>query len=205
MSVDWITFNKELSKGISRIDFLTGNLWMSFKIYIVSAGIPIILGIQDMDRLGICSNAVTNKIIHPESGFLLWTIRFRGHAYIKWDPALQSHFIAADLHKLRRRFGHPWEDKRSNFLHRTGLDNTRAHSHRNWSYCRTLWSLLALCASSSSFQIQIKRQLWFQSCQMWRCFLHRKEIDTSRCRRSNLLPCSKIGSHLWILQIYGML
>lgn len=84
-----------------------GNLWMSFNIRIVLDDIPIILGIQDMDRLCLYFNNLTDKMIYPRSGFSDLTIRSRAHDYMKWDPQIQRHFTTAELHKLHRRFGKP--------------------------------------------------------------------------------------------------
>lgn len=68
---------REISKGTACINFPMGNMWLSFEIHIITADIPIILGIQDMDRLGLYFNNLSNNVIHPASGFSIPTVRFR--------------------------------------------------------------------------------------------------------------------------------
>lgn len=57
--------SKELLKGTTRIYFSIAHLLLSLKINIVSADIPIIPLSQDMNRLGIYFNYLTNHPIHP--------------------------------------------------------------------------------------------------------------------------------------------
>lgn len=116
--------------GTAKIDFPVQNLWLSFHIHIVKADIPIILGIQDMDRLGIIIDNIDNKIAHNASGITTELIRYSGYAYITWDPHLQSPFTTSELHSLHRRLGHPSVDKLSNFLRRSGLDRNPGHTRR---------------------------------------------------------------------------
>lgn len=94
----------------------------------VSTNIPIILVINDMDRLESYFNNLTNKLLHPKSGSSASIVRFRGHAYIKWDPHLQTHFTTAEFNRLHRRFRHRSTEKLANFLNRSGLDYSPRHT-----------------------------------------------------------------------------
>lgn len=76
-----------------------------------------------MDKLGIYFNKVSKKIIHPSSGSSSSEIAFQGHAFIKWDAHVQTHFTIPELHLLHRRFGHPSASKPSNFLRLPDLGN----------------------------------------------------------------------------------
>lgn len=60
-------------------------------------------------------NNVTNQLVHPESGYSATTVLFRGHAYVKWDPHIQTYFTTKELHRLHRRFGDPSTDKLAKF------------------------------------------------------------------------------------------
>lgn len=91
---------KETSKDTARIDFPLQNLCMLFHIHIVFADIPMILGLDDIDCLGLHFRNVANKLIHGESGCYVTTIRYRGHAYVTRDPHIQTHFTTAELHRL---------------------------------------------------------------------------------------------------------
>lgn len=72
-------------------------------------------------------------------------MRFRGHAYIKWDPYLQNTFTVAKLHRLHGRFGHPSTDNLGKFLHRSALDETPGHT------CTTLEAISSRCFPCQRF------------------------------------------------------
>lgn len=118
---------KEMSKGTAQTDFPMENLWLTFKIRILSANITIILGMNNMDRLDIHFNNLTNKLVHPKSGYFASNVGFRGHADTKWDPHLQTHFTENESHHLHRRFGHPSTYNLANFLILSGLDDSSGH------------------------------------------------------------------------------
>lgn len=100
----------ETSKGMTRFDFSMGNLWMSFHIHIVTADVPIIFGIQDVAGLGLYFNSLTNKVIHPASGFSVPKTRLRVYAYTKWDDHIQIqlrsciNYIGASETQVKRNF-----------------------------------------------------------------------------------------------------
>lgn len=113
----------ETSKGTANISFPLGDLWLSFDVHIVTADVPILLGLPHMDELGIYFNNLTDEIVHTASGQSIKAIRKFGHAFIQWNPFLSCHFTKVELRRLHRRFGHPHVDKLINLLERSEVDS----------------------------------------------------------------------------------
>lgn len=103
---------------------------MFFKIHIVEADVPILLSIDDMGRLGIYLNNLTNKLEHPKSGEKADITRTHGHPFVLWNTTIRCFFPDMGLKRLHRRFGHPSTDKLMNLLRRSGLNDVDANTRR---------------------------------------------------------------------------
>lgn len=42
-------------------------LWLEFELHVVAADVPVLLSIDDMDRLEVLFNKLKNLLIHPRS------------------------------------------------------------------------------------------------------------------------------------------
>lgn len=56
------------SFGIEPIAFPIHSLWLTFDVHVVQADTPILLSIDDMDRLGIYLNYLDNQLVHQSTG-----------------------------------------------------------------------------------------------------------------------------------------
>lgn len=118
------------SCGVANIAIPVGNLWVAFNTHIVDADVPTLLCIDDMDRLGLFYNNLTNKLIHPASGAHSDVVRVQGHPFIQWNERIETHFTHAELQRLHRRFGHPHVDKLYNLLKRSEVSNVNAATRK---------------------------------------------------------------------------
>lgn len=109
------------SVGTASIIFPIGNLWLSFDAHVVEADTPILLSIDDMDRLGIYLNNLKDQLVHQDTALVAKVQRKRGHPFILWDPHISCMLTNTELHRLHRRFGHPSADKLMKLLQRAEL------------------------------------------------------------------------------------
>lgn len=86
-----------ISSGVGNISFPIGNLLMSFDRLVVDADAPILLSIDDMDRLGVYFRNLNNLLIHHDSGETASIVRLDGHLYLRWSTDIVSYFIFSEL------------------------------------------------------------------------------------------------------------
>lgn len=113
----------ETSKGMEN-SFSVKNIWLEFDIHIVIEDVPILICINDMDRIGVYLNKLKNTLHHPASTRNVQFSRLYGHLFLAWKPVSECHFAVGELRRLHRRFGHPLTEELENFLSRTALDET---------------------------------------------------------------------------------
>lgn len=118
------------SRGVASIEFPVGELWFTIEAHIVDADTPILLAIDDMDRLGIYFNNLENTVIHTSSGQRGLVSRVRGHPFIQWNPHISCLLTEVELRRLHRRFGHPSTDKLMKLLKRSTLENIGSGTRR---------------------------------------------------------------------------
>ncbi|KAI1000166.1 hypothetical protein K3495_g8031 [Podosphaera aphanis] len=77
----------------------------SIKFYVVEVNTPFLLCLQDMDKLGVYPNNMTDTIESPNKSILI--IRKFGHPFLVWGYESMNHLSEVELRQLHRRFGHP--------------------------------------------------------------------------------------------------
>jgi transposase InsO family protein len=86
------------------------------EFHVMEAQTPFLLCLNDLDKLDIYANNVTNRLVTPTKEVPL--IRKYGHLVMAWNTSLQSHLMETlkkdpcyltdvELKRLHRRFGHP--------------------------------------------------------------------------------------------------
>lgn len=125
---------KERLKCTGQNGFCFGNLWTFFDIGIVSAHIPIILGVDDIDILLQHFQNRYNRLIHEDSGSHATTLRYCVHAIVKWDPHIRTKFSTSEPYRLHRRTGHPSTDKQTNFKNHSAFENDSGLPRKLWNH-----------------------------------------------------------------------
>lgn len=112
-----------MSEGMAVIEFPFGVMCLKFDVHVASADAPILLGLPHMDLLGIYFNNLDDRLVHPESGHSITTIRLVGHAFVQRNPHIKCHFTNIELCRLRRHFGYPSTDKPYHLLECVDVDS----------------------------------------------------------------------------------
>lgn len=103
---------------------------MQFELHVVDADVYILLSTDDMDRLGVYFNNLTNQLVHPGSRQCAVVSRVDGHSFLQRNEHLFTHFTYVELRRLHRSFGHPQIDKLVNLLKCADIDEVDSETHR---------------------------------------------------------------------------
>ena len=99
------------SKGKIKVRIPTPDgSFIEIDIDVVEADVPMLLGIDVMDRERIVANNVTNYAVQEDGRWKMPLIRKFGHMYLVWKPN-EILFTRPELVKLHRHFRHPTEGK----------------------------------------------------------------------------------------------
>lgn len=79
----------ELSKGTATVEFPLGDLCLSFDVHIVNADVPLLMSIDDIERLGVYLNNWTDELVHALSGQTAIVTRKYGHPFVYWDVTIK--------------------------------------------------------------------------------------------------------------------
>lgn len=107
------------SLGVAKINISIGGLWFSFNVDVVDADVPILMSIDDMDRIGVYYNSLDDKIVRPHTSAKAEVIRLCGHSYLQWVEYIHTHFTYTEPRPLCCRFVHPNANKLFNLLKRS--------------------------------------------------------------------------------------
>ncbi len=84
--------------------------FLKIELDIVSSDVPLLLGLDVLDRESIVANNVTNEIQSPLSGWSMPLERKFGNLYLCWGTKEVTH-AESELIKLHRHFHHPSSGK----------------------------------------------------------------------------------------------
>lgn len=110
-----------MSRGTAKISFPANKMCLKFDEQIVRADVPILISLEDMDRMKVYLNNTTNKVVHVPSGITADVIRTNGHPFVLWNPTVNCIFTEGELRRLQRRFRHLSSEKLVYFLKCTEL------------------------------------------------------------------------------------
>lgn len=84
-------------------------------------GDPILLSVDNMNRLGLYLQNLDNALIHRDTGNQSQIICHGGHPFVQWDAQVQTNFTFNKLQSLHQHSRHPHVDKLFNQLTRGNL------------------------------------------------------------------------------------
>lgn len=119
-----------ISSGVGNIVSPVGKLWMSFDLNVANADTPILLSIDDMDRLGIYLLNLDNVLVHRNSGETTKITRVNGHPYLQRNTEITSYFTFPEIKRIHRRFGHSHVDKPINGLKRLEISTIKTETRK---------------------------------------------------------------------------
>jgi hypothetical protein len=110
------------SIGSIRVDMPIGTA----KFHVVDADTPFLLCLQDMDKMGVYYNNISDRIVHPGGSYPI--VRRFSHPFVVWDAQTAIAYLTEpELRQLHRRFGHPAVERLATVLNRAGYDDPKHH------------------------------------------------------------------------------
>lgn len=98
---------------------LSGNRYLPVIADIVNADIPLLIGLDYLDREQILPDNIQNKLICETESWELPIIRRMGHMFVEWDIRT-IFFTKVELFRMHRNFFHPSSQKLFN-IHKRGF------------------------------------------------------------------------------------
>lgn len=115
---------EKISKGMTEMKFSIEYTWLCIDIHVVDADVPILICIEDMDRIGAYFSNLTNRLCRPESHHSVSIKRLNVHPFLYWGPVSHCNLSTVELQRLHCPFGHHAAAKLANAISRTGQDQT---------------------------------------------------------------------------------
>lgn len=106
------------------------NQWLTCNIHLHPFYLPFLLSLQDMDRLGIYIDNLSNEVVHKNTNGRAEVTRQWVHAFITWNHFILCHITEQELRNLHRRFGHHSVQKVNNVLKRATANKMGKHTYR---------------------------------------------------------------------------
>lgn len=140
-----IRFGKGTSKsyGTATIAFPIGVTTLAFEVHILedaTADIPVLMSLQDMDRLRVSYDNLTDTLLHAPTSQKGKVTRKYGHPFYRWCNITSCFYTEQELSRLHRRFGHPGSDKLYNLLKAADIEQitpkTRSTIEKIAKHCR---------------------------------------------------------------------
>nr|AHF58602.1 polyprotein [Chondrus crispus] len=96
---------------------IPGNLYVELKVDVVEHDIPLLIGLDALDRFGLYVNNVQDMLVHDNSRWTIPLERKKGHLYYTWgeDEVL---FTVSELKRMHQGFYHPSAEKLFNLIRR---------------------------------------------------------------------------------------
>lgn len=102
-------FGNSVCNSLGILEFrlpLPNNGYLPISADIVNADIPLLIGLDYMDREKLLANNLVNKLICEEHGWELAITRRNGHMFVDWNVQ-RILFTKFELYKMHRNFFHP--------------------------------------------------------------------------------------------------
>jgi hypothetical protein len=93
----------------ARIPTPNGN-YIKMDMDVVQADVPMIIGLEVLDRECLVADNVENKLLSTKHGWSLPITRKYGHLYLEWTQC-NILYSKGDIQKLHLQFYHPSADK----------------------------------------------------------------------------------------------
>ena len=118
--------------------------FLHFYVDVVPPNVPLLLGIDVLDRFQLVAENVRNVLENRKQGWTLPIQRKHGHLYLSWD-ASEVLFTASELKKLHGHFYHPSSSKLYALLRKTHPDETTGET------LKTLQEIQKACRTCSIY------------------------------------------------------
>ena len=105
------------------------NSYIAFDVDVISADVPLLLGLDTLDREQLVADNVDNVLDSRRHGWKLPLTRKNGHMYLAWEPC-STLFTRAELRRMHLHFFHPSARKLFNILKRARLVETTPETHK---------------------------------------------------------------------------
>lgn len=105
-----------MSKGIAHIDFPRGNITLSSWDHVVGADVPLLLYLDNMDKMEFFYANHTDNLEHPASGQSEDIVDQFGYIFVICNAPMKRFFSEIELKQLSRPFGHSITGTRHNLL-----------------------------------------------------------------------------------------
>jgi hypothetical protein len=127
------------SLGCLKIRVPMRDSYISHPVDAVDVDVPLLLGMDFLDRHAVVLDVTKNTILHTSTGSCQSLTRKHGHLYIEWQSEMM--FTQHELQKLHKSFFHPSVDKLMNLFKRAQIQdlpsNTRATLEDIARHCDT--------------------------------------------------------------------
>lgn len=129
---------------MAAIPFSAGNFSFSFDVHVVLTDTPILLSIEDMDRLGIYFDNLDNSVVYKCSDESSKVSMTGGHPFIFWNPHITCMLTTIEVRRLHGRFGHPSTDKLIKLLEGSEIENIAPETRKFWSTSKSSLALISV-------------------------------------------------------------
>lgn len=141
---------KHDSLGMIPIRIPTINGDISLEVDVVQPDVPLLLGLDVLDREQIVPDNVENILESRLYGWTMPITRRHGHMYLQWDTN-RIMFTRMELHKLHRHFHHPSTGKLMALLKRSKLKDVDSSTKA------MLQEISDSCSTCQTFSIKPQR------------------------------------------------
>lgn len=129
-----------------------GHSIIEVKVEIVSPNIPMLIGLDTLDKFGIYVNNIQNLLVHDKIKWGIPLIRKGGHMYYNW--ANEILFTMEELRRMHRGFYHPDNDKLYNLIKKAKPEDATPGTMR---------TIEAISSQCTTFQYHSPRPLRFSA------------------------------------------
>jgi len=105
---------------------LSPTFYLPLRVDIVPLDIPLLLGLDTLDKYGLYVNNVTNRLVSDGRGITAPLQRKGGHIYLVWGADV--HYSVAELDRIHRHFAHPHPDRLFAVLRQAGDPHATAET-----------------------------------------------------------------------------
>jgi len=97
---------------------LSPTFYLPLHVDVVPLDVPLLLGLDTVDKYGLYVNNVTNYLVSDGRGIAAPLQRKGGHIYLVWGADV--HYSVAELDRIHRHFSHPHPDRLFAVLRQAG-------------------------------------------------------------------------------------
>ena len=118
---------KSLGTIVVRIP-VPGNAYLELKVDVVHPNVPLLMGLDAMDKFTVYVNNVQNLLVHDKLGWAIPLQRINGHVYYKWEEEVL--FTISELKKMHLGLYHPSTEKLINLIRRANSQDATGETSK---------------------------------------------------------------------------